>query len=174
MIHGLWPLIAILIICVIAITALKAFGRGNKGGIEDYPYEKEQALFTPAERSFLGVLEQVVDGKLRIMGKIRLADIVKVKNGNNKSTWQKAFNRIKSKHVDFVACDAATLGVKFVVELDDKSHNQSERQDRDEVKDKILAAAKIPVFHFTAKRTYTIQELQDTLFDNKSKTTNKK
>jgi very-short-patch-repair endonuclease len=174
MIQGLWPLFAILIIFVIAVAALKVFLGGNKGGTEDYPYEKEQTLFTPAERSFLGMLEQAVDGKLRIMGKVRLADIVKVKNGNNKSARQKAFNRIQSKHVDFLACDTATLGVKFVVELDDKSHNQSERQDRDEVKDKILAAAKIPVFHFKAKRAYTIQELQNVLFGNKSETTNKK
>lgn len=174
MIHGLWSLIAILIVTLIAVTALKKFFGGNKGGTEDYPYEKEQTLFSTAERSFLGVLEQAVDGKLRIMGKVRLADILKVKNGNNKSAWQKAFNRIQSKHVDFVACDTATLGVKFVVELDDKSHNQFERQDRDEVKDKILAAAKIPVFHFTAKRTYTIQELQNVLFGNKPETTNKK
>jgi hypothetical protein len=174
MIQNLWPLIAILIICVIAVTALKAFLGGNKGGTEDYPYEKEQALFTPAERSFLGVLEQAIDGKLRIMGKVRLADVVKVKNGNNKSAWQKAFNRIQSKHIDFVACDNATLGVKFVVELDDKSHSQSERQDHDEVKDKILAAAKIPVFHFTAKRTYTIQELQNALSGNKPEIASKK
>lgn len=174
MIHNLWPLFAILIVCIIAVTVLKVFLGRNRGGAEDYPYEKEQALFTPAERSFLGVLEQAVDGKLRIMGKVRLADIVKVRNGNNKSAWQKAFNRIKSKHVDFVACDTATLGIKFVVELDDKSHNQSERQDSDEVKDKILAAAKIPVFHFAAKRTYTIQELQNTLFGNKPEIANKK
>jgi hypothetical protein len=174
MIHGLWPLIAILIVIVIVVTALKVFLGGNKGGTEDYPYEKEQALFTPAERSFLGVLEQAVNGKLRIMGKVRLADIVKVKNGTNKSAWQKAFNKIQSKHVDFVACDIATLGLKFVVELDDKSHSQSKRQERDDFIDKTLAAAKIPVFHFTAKPTYTIQELQNVLFGNKSETTNKK
>lgn len=174
MIQGLWPLIAILIVFVIAITALKAFLGGNRGGAEDYPYEKEHALFTPAERSFLGVLEQAVEGKLRIMGKVRLADIVKVKNGNNKSAWQKAFNRIQSKHVDFVACDTATLGIKFIIELDDKSHDQSKRQDRDKFIDKALAAAKIPVFHFAAKPTYTIQELQNALFGNKFEIANKK
>jgi len=70
MIHGLWPLFAIIIICVITITVLKIFFGGNKDGTEDYPYEKQQTLFTPAERSFLGVLEQALEGKLRIMGKV--------------------------------------------------------------------------------------------------------
>lgn len=173
MIQSLWPLIAILIVFGIAAIILKAFLRG-KGGTEDYPYEREQALFTPAERSFLGVLEQAVDGKLRIMGKVRLADVVKVKRGNNKSTWQKAFNRIQSKHLDFVACDATSLGVKFVIELDDKSHNQSKRQSRDEFIDNVLHAAGVPVFHFAAKRTYSIQELQNSLFGNKFEIENKK
>lgn len=174
MIQGLWPIIAILIVFGIIATALKVFLGGNKGGTEDYPYEKEQALFTPAERSFLGVLEQAVDGKLRIMGKVRLADVVKVRRVNNKSTWQKAFNRIQSKHLDFVACDSASLGVKFVIELDDKSHNQSKRQDRDEFIDKVLAAADIPVFHFPAKRAYSVQELQNSLFGNRPETVDKK
>lgn len=128
MIQGLWPLIVVIIIVGIIATALKTLLGGNRGEIKDYPYEKEQALFSPAERSFLGVLEQAVDGKLRIMGKVRLADVVKVKRVNNKSIWQKAFNRIQSKHLDFVACDSTTLSVKFVVELDDKSHNQSKRR----------------------------------------------
>jgi hypothetical protein len=171
MIQNLWPLIVILVVFGIAATALKAFFKVNKGGTEDYPYEKEQALFTAAERSFFGVLEQAVDGKLRIMGKVRLADVVKVRRGNSKSIWQKAFNRIQSKHLDFVACDAATLAVEFAIELDDKSHNQSARQERDSFLDKVLEAANIPAFHFQAKRTYTIQEIQATLFGTKTETT---
>src|SRR5664280_1382349 len=118
MIQGLWPLITIIIVFVIAAIAVKKFLGGNKGSTEDYPYERQQALFTPAERSFLGVLEQAVEGKLRIMGKVRLADVVKVRTLNNKSAWQKAFNKIQSKHVDFVVCDTDTLGVKLIVELD--------------------------------------------------------
>jgi len=168
MIQSLWPLIAILVVFGIGAIVLKAFLKGKEGGTEDYPYEKEPALFTTAERSFLGVLEQAVDGKLRIMGKVRLADVVKVKRQNNKSTWQKAFNRIQSKHLDFVACDPATLGVKFVIELDDKSHNESKRQDRDLFLDKVLEAAAIPVFHFPAKRQYVVPEIQSTLFGTKN------
>jgi hypothetical protein len=174
MIQSLWPLIAVLIVFGIAAAVFKVFLGGKSGGAEDYPYEKEQVLFTPAERSFLGVLEQAVAGKLRIMGKVRLADVVKVKKVNNKSEWQKAFNRIQSKHLDFVACDSASLGVKLVIELDDKSHNQSKRQERDDFIDKVLEAAEIPIFHFAAKRTYTIQELQSALFGNTSEIANKR
>lgn len=173
MIQNLWPLIALVVILGIVATALKTILGGNKGEVKDYPYEKESALFTPAERSFLGVLEQAVDDKIRIMGKVRLADVVKVKRVNNKSTWQKAFNRIQSKHLDFVACDFSTLAVKFVIELDDKSHNQSKRQDRDLFLDKVLEAAGIPVFHLPAKRQYSIPEIQEALFGTETETSRK-
>jgi hypothetical protein len=44
-----------------------------------YPFERVTALFTPAERSFMGVLEQAVGNRCRIMGKVRLGDIIKVR-----------------------------------------------------------------------------------------------
>ncbi len=40
MIQSLWPLIALIVLGIIVI-ALKAFLGGNRGGTEDYPYEKE-------------------------------------------------------------------------------------------------------------------------------------
>jgi hypothetical protein len=119
MIQNMWPLIIAIAAIAVIITALKAMLAGNKGQPKGYPYEKGPALFTPAERSFLGVLEQAVDGRLRIMGKVRLADVVKVGRVPNRKAWQTAFNRIQAKHVDFVACDTTTLDVKFVVELDE-------------------------------------------------------
>lgn len=97
------------------------------------------------------------------MGKVRLADVVKVKGGMNKSSWQTAFNRIQSKHVDIVACDPATLSVQFVVELDDSTHSQSRRQNRDTFVDNALQAAGIPVVHVTAKKGYSVQDIQAVL-----------
>jgi hypothetical protein len=97
------------------------------------------------------------------MGKVRLADVVKVKGGLNKSSWQNAFNRIQSKHVDIVACDPATLSIQFVVELDDSTHSQSRRQSRDQFVDNALQAAGVPVVHVTAKKGYSVQDIQSIL-----------
>ncbi len=126
-------------------------------------YERESSLFSPDERSFLGVLNQALGQQYRIMGKVRLADVLKVKSVGNRSGWQNAFNRIQSKHVDFAVCDPATLAVKFVVELDDASHTQTKRQERDEFVNRALQATNIPVYHFSAKRTYSLQEVQKTI-----------
>ena len=163
MFHSLLPLVGILVIFVIIAAVFKVLLAKGKREPQDYPYEKEPCLFSPAERSFLGVLEQAVNGQYRFMGKVRLADVVKVKTGMSRSARQNAFNRIQSKHLDIVACDPATLMVQFVVELDDETHRQSRRQARDEFIDKVLQAAGIPVFHFIAKRGYSVQDVRGVL-----------
>jgi very-short-patch-repair endonuclease len=163
MFNSLLPLIVVLIILLAIVAVIKIFMKQKAQGEQTYPYEKKSALFSPAERSFLGVLEQVINNRYHLMGKIRLADIVKVKSGLNKSAWQNAFNKIQSKHIDIVACDPTTLNVLFVIELDDKTHSQSKRQNRDQFVDNVLRAAGMPIVHFTAKNSYSLQEIESIL-----------
>ena len=163
MFNSLLPIIVVLVLLLVFVAVIKAFMKQKAQGEQTYPYEKEPALFSPAERSFLGALEQVINNRYRLMGKIRLADIVKVKSGLNKSEWQNAFNKIQSKHIDIVVCDASTLSVLFVIELDDKTHIQSKRQNRDQFVDNVLRAAGIPIVHFAAKNSYSLQEIESIL-----------
>jgi very-short-patch-repair endonuclease len=162
MFNNLLPLVFVFVLLLVIVATIKIL-RQKAQGVQNYPYEKEQSLFSPAERSFLGVLEQADNGRHRFMGKVRLADIVKVKRGMSKSAWQNAFNKIQSKHVDIVACDPASLSVQFVIELDDSTHGQSKRQDRDQFVDNTLRAAGIPVIHFLAKKAYSVPDIQVTL-----------
>jgi len=159
--QNLLTIIAVLVVIAIIIAVLKNLIPKGKG--QTLPYEKQPSLFTPAERSFLGVLEQAVGNEFRILGKVRLGDIVKVKAGLDNKARQSAFNKIQSKHVDFVACDPNDLSIQFVIELDDKSHEREDRQDRDAFVDKVMEAAGIPIIHFPAKRAYAIQDIRDTL-----------
>jgi hypothetical protein len=159
MFNNLLPLVFVFVLLLAIVATIKIL-RQKAQGSQNYPYEKEQSLFSPAERSFLGVLEQADNGRHRFMGKVRLADIVKVKRGMNKSAWQNAFNKIQSKHVDIVAYDPASLSVQFVIELDDSTHGQSKRQNRDQFVDNTLRAAGIPVVHVTAKKAYSVQDIQ--------------
>lgn len=159
--HGLiWPIITLIILAIIAAVLKNLIPKGKGQAL---PYEKQPSLFTPAERSFLGVLEQAVGSEFRIMGKVRLGDIVKVKSGLDNKARQSAFNRIQSKHVDFIACDPNDLSIQFAVELDDKSHEREDRQDRDAFVDNVMEAAGIPIIHFQARRAYVVQEVKDTL-----------
>lgn len=70
-------------------------------------------------------------------------------------------NRASQKHVDFVLCDPADLRPRLVIELDDKSHDQPERIERDRFVDEALACAEIPVLHVRAAVAYDVQELAE-------------
>lgn len=163
MLNSLLQLVVFLAFLMAIAALIKIFLRQKAQGVQNYPYEKQLVLFSPAERSFLGVLEQACNGRYRFMGKVRLADIVRIKNGMNKSARQTTLNRIQSKHVDIVACDPTSLGIQFVIELDDSSHSQAVRQNRDQFVDGTLRAAGIPIIHVTAKKAYSVQDIQGLL-----------
>jgi len=123
-------------LAAIAITVVVIFKIVFRGG--DQPeqraiYMKREALFTAAERSFLGVLDQASSGRYRVFGRVRIADILAPIRGLDKSTRSSVFNRISAKHFDFVLCDPKNLEVKAVIELNDSSHSRSRRIERDEL-----------------------------------------
>jgi len=136
--------------------------RGKVRG--ESPYESKGNLLTPAELKFLRVLDQVIGSHYRIMVQVRLADIIKVKKGVDNSTRSSAFNRIKAKHLDFVACDPSDMRVKFAIELDDSSHKQTKRMERDAFLNDAMQSAGIPLHRFAVKREYDQREVYDALF----------
>lgn len=117
-------------------------------------------LFTPAEQSFFGVLQQAIASDYRIFAKVRLADVIHPVRGISRSGWQSAFNRIIGKHIDFVLCDPQTLRVVLVIELDDKTHKRFERGIRDGMVDAALAGAGIAVLRVPAARAYSLVQIQ--------------
>jgi hypothetical protein len=74
MFHSLSSLVIVIVILVVTAAVIKTVLAQKAREPQSYPYEKEQALFSPTERSFLGVLEQALNGRYRFMGKVRLAD----------------------------------------------------------------------------------------------------
>lgn len=134
--------------------------RAGVSGPVAYPYEKVERLFTPAERSFLGALEQATDHQWRVMGKVRLADVLHPQKGLSRSAYFQALNRIAQKHVDFVLCDPQTLRVVGVIELDDRSHERADRQRRDELVDGALAAAGVPLLRVPVQSGYKVVDLR--------------
>lgn len=162
--HGMLTIIGFLILLGFVVFVVKAVLPGIGKTMGAFPYQKEPVLFTPAERAFIGVLESALGDQLRVFGKVRLADVIKVKPGLSASGRQQAFNRIQSKHLDFVVCDCSDLSVQFVVELDDSSHQQSRRRARDEFLDKALSAAGVPIYHFPVKRTYSAPDIRGVIF----------
>jgi len=155
----LLPLVFLLLIAIVIKSFLRARGAG------DFPYERIEKLFTAAERSFLGVLEQILGSEYRVLGKIRLSDVIQPKNGLSNSAKTTALNRITSKHVDFAICDPRTLQVVGLIELDDASHSGLKRQRTDKFVDGALAAAGVPIVRIPAQRGYSPAEIREKVLE---------
>ncbi|MBQ7118228.1 MAG: DUF2726 domain-containing protein [Clostridia bacterium] len=98
---------------------------------ENLPYKKK-LLLTKNEWSFYKSLKPVADELgYSVLAKIRVADLVEVIPTKDRSEWQKYFNKINKKHVDFVLAKPENLQVILLIELDDNSHNDKQKQ-RDE------------------------------------------
>ncbi|KZZ49434.1 hypothetical protein A3759_03765 [Thalassolituus sp. HI0120] len=123
----------------------------------EFQYVSAKKLFTASERSFLGVLDAAVGEKYRIMGKVRIADIISPERNMDKSSWWKLFNKVAAKHIDYVICDKDTLDIAAAVELDDSSHERKARRERDDFVNKALKAARIPLIRFKTSRTYQVE-----------------
>ena len=126
-------------------------------------YRLAGPLFSPAERSFFGILQQAFSEEYVVFGKVRVADILLPEKGLNKSQWQTAFNKISSKHFDFVLCTKDDLKIIAALELDDKSHRSKKAQNRDSLLNNVCESAGFPLVRFPAKKGYQIQEIKSTV-----------
>ena len=103
--EALLPFLAIIavgIVLMIGAVVIKGVPGNSPQKDSNFPYQRQGELFTKAERSFLGVLEQAVEGHAKVFGKVRIADVIKPLSGLDPSARSKAFNRIQSKHFDFL------------------------------------------------------------------------
>src|SRR5689334_23186995 len=88
------------------------------------------SLLTQAELKFYQTLKVAVEDAALICCKVRLADLLNVTSLDS-AERQKLFRRIAAKHVDFVLADLHDLEPFAVIELDDSSHDRSDRRQRD-------------------------------------------
>ena len=145
--------------CLLAIFKLFGIARSNGTAAEPeaLPYRRNNYLLSKAERSFFGVLQTAAGEQYLIFAKVRLADLIYIPRGTD--SRQTHFNRIQSKHIDFVLCDPKSVRPMVAVELDDASHEQAARVARDSFVDAALAAAGLPLLRVPARAGYSVEEL---------------
>ncbi len=128
----------------------------------EFPYQLRDNFLSPAELSFFEVLRNAVGNRAALCTKVSLGDIFFVKK-DDPSRFRIYTNKIDRKHVDFLLCDSATMRPILGIELDDKSHQRPDRQERDAFVDQVFKAAGLPLLHIPVKRQYAVQELAEQL-----------
>lgn len=110
----------------------------EKINTEEMPYRKK-LLLTKNEWQFYKELKPIADElELTVLSKIRLADLIEVDNTKiNSKEFQRYFNKINRKHIDFALAKKENLRILLIIELDDNSHDKTQNQ-RDEFINTVL------------------------------------
>lgn len=142
---------------------------------EIIPYRKNDFIFSRNEYACYKNLKIIADKyNLEIFAKVRMADIVSVDRYQTYE-FQKYFNKIKSKHIDFVLLDNKYMQPKLLIELDDNSHNRPDRIDRDAFVDSVFQKCNLPIIHI---KNYTLEilenDIKNKIVQNMSTNTNNK
>lgn len=134
----------------------KVLGLSLKKRDDELPFRLRDDFLSPAELSFLKVLEHMKGTRLTVLTKVNLADLFYVIRPNENLPQM---HRINRKHVDFLMCDAKTMKPVLGIELDDRSHQHQRRKERDAFVDEVFRTAQLPLARVPASMTYSMDQL---------------
>ena len=144
----------ILVLVVIAVKVFEEFTRSRKPRFE---YRRNDGVMTNAERECYHALVSEMGPDYYFFPQMHLDAIVQPTEIRKDRFY--AFRHINQKSVDFVACDKKQLRPLFVIELDDKTHNQPKRVERDREVERILHVAGIPLIRIENRGRFEPKEL---------------
>lgn len=148
----------------IGIQQGERVGNSKHLNTDKSPFLIANSLLTNAELNFYKVLKNVIPENQIICPKVRMQDVLWTKTYKIKDK-QIFINKVNRKHFDFVICDKNTFKPLMAVELDDKSHEEEERKERDEFVDALFTKSLgFRVVHIPVRYNYDTIELQKELY----------
>ena len=154
-------LLLLVVLAAVLLAFLKAKSQGDSGN-QAWPFYAKKPLSQPEQVLYFRLIE-ALPGHI-ILAQVQLSRLLGVKKGNNHQSW---LNRINRMSADFVVCNK-DASVVAVIELDDASHQKTERQAADAKKDKALAAAGIKIIRWQVKAMPDQPAIQAALLPNPS------
>lgn len=118
-------------------------------------YQRKYLLTKNEWYEYRKLKEYAAAHDLQICPKVRLLDIIEPRSGKD---YRSLMARIQSKHVDFLICDH-NLHIKGIVELDDNSHNSTDRMQRDAFVDEILTSVGYKVIRTRSITENTLDQI---------------
>lgn len=112
-----------------------------------YHYEPKQFFLTKPEHDCFNALITAVGNEYYIFPQVKLDKFLD--EHTKGQGWTAALRHINQKSVDFLLCDKIWLNPKLAIELDDSTHDRSDRIDRDHEIERILRDANFPLLRIT-------------------------
>ncbi|TWT95403.1 hypothetical protein Pla108_35510 [Botrimarina colliarenosi] len=119
-------------------------------------YQSRGVLLSPGELRFYRALREATEDRYLVMAKVRLADLIEAEEGFHSAAGRK----ISQRHAAFVLVTKRGLRLAAVVELDDKTHLETQQQARDAYLADALHAAGLPLVRFPIYQRYDVAKLR--------------
>lgn len=113
------------------------------------PFVAKQMLLSLDERSFLDVLERAVGDDYRVFAKVRLADVIDVRDMRDQRARERMFEHITDRRADFVLCTPGNLVVVAIIGFGEKSEDGKRRALRHICRD-----CNLPLVSFSPRHDY--------------------
>lgn len=138
-------LIVVIVVMAVALFVVAIAKKGTSSGDAPWPFYAKKLLSSPEQVLYFRLCKALPERI--VLAQVGLSRILGVKKGNNFGEW---FNRINRMSADFVLCSKDST-IVAVIELDDASHEKTDRKAADAKKDKALSSAGISVVRWQAK-----------------------
>ncbi len=123
------------------------------------PFKRKDFLLNIPERQFFEGLQQIIPAEYIVFPQIVLSSIVQV-TSKRKEFWTYQ-NKINRKTIDFVIFEKQYLKPAIAIEYDGKTHNRSDRQERDDFVNKVLSSAGIKSLHIKHQKNINFEEVKN-------------
>jgi len=155
-------IIGIIVVIAIAIAVVRG-GFTDREERAKYRYNRKNFFLTRAEHECYDALVEAVGAEYRIFAQVHLPTLVD--HTVRGQDWRAALAHINRKSVDFVLCDKKYLSPKLAIEMDDKSHDRPNRQERDREVERILRDAGVPLLRLENRGSFNpsglVQQIKD-------------
>lgn len=148
-------LLILLLVVVVALVANRFIDTGNP-----FPLQRKASLFSPVERSFMQLLEKAVATEYKILNRVKLADVIELKNGISGKARASAMLKLNSKYLDFVLCDPNDFSIVAVLDLVNNTSKEGHKAVPDWFVNGALDAAGVPYLRMKIKAGYTAADIQ--------------
>lgn len=130
---------------------------GSAGSLPPVSCAKQQVFLSFAERDVLGLLEQILGPSYRIFVKVRLADLVVIRAGQEPRQRSVAAGMLARETVSFAIFDQAQKAIVAVIDL---AEGGDQHKLRNEFVDQALGSAEIPYGRIPLQLSYSSQEIE--------------
>lgn len=123
------------------------------------PYRVRKTLMSEHERLLFCNLRTVLGSTYDVYPQMKLDKIFYVERQKAYKFYLGWLRRINQKSVDFLIVNKSTQSPVFAIELDDSSHEQEDRIDRDEFVGELFRRNNFPLIRFNPGQ-YKVEELK--------------